>query len=322
MPGLEPFHPDFDQLFAFGIDPVGGDLPSDQPADWPAVAEIHGYNRRIRQLLDSGLEARDVPYQLLHVAIEHRLMHAETLAYMFHQLPLDKKIGAHQGPVANPRPRESGMVKIAAGAAMLGQSSAAGCFGWDNEFEAHSVEFPAFEIDRYKVTNGQYLEFLEENNAAHPVFWKRTGGGWYYRGMFEEIPLPLDWPVYVSHAEASAYARWAGKALPTEPQWQRAALGSEPGNVDFERWDPVPVTACTGLVGNGWEWTSTLFGPFPGFQPFPFYPGYSANFFDGAHYVMKGGSARTAACMLRPSFRNWFQPRYPFVYAGFRCVSR
>jgi formylglycine-generating enzyme required for sulfatase activity len=75
------------------------------------------------------------------------------------------------------------------------------------------------------------------------------------------------------------------------------------------------------MWGNGWEWTSTLFAPFPGFQPFPFYPGYSANFFDGQHYVMKGRSARTAACMLRPSFRNWFQPHYPYVYAGFRCVS-
>ena len=74
------------------------------------------------------------------------------------------------------------------------------------------------------------------------------------------------------------------------------------------------------LVGNGWEWTSTEFAPFPGFQPFEFYPGYSANFFDGQHYVMKGGSPRTAACMLRRSFRNWFQPHYQYVYAGFRCV--
>jgi formylglycine-generating enzyme required for sulfatase activity len=74
------------------------------------------------------------------------------------------------------------------------------------------------------------------------------------------------------------------------------------------------------LVGNGWEWTSSVFAPFPGFRPFSFYQGYSANFFDGQHYVMKGGSARTAACMLRRSFRNWFQPHYQYVYAGFRCV--
>ena len=166
--------------------------------------------------------------------------------------------------------------------------------------------------------------------------------------MFGEVPLPLDWPVYVSHAEAAAYARWTEKDLPTEAEWHRAALGttaeherpypwgSQPparafGNFDFHRWDPVSVTAhpagasafgVMDLVGNGWEWTSTIFSPFPGFEPFPFYPGYSANFFDGRHYVLKGGSARTAACMLRRSFRNWFQPHYPYVYAKFRCVVR
>ncbi len=75
------------------------------------------------------------------------------------------------------------------------------------------------------------------------------------------------------------------------------------------------------LLGNGWEWTSTVFQPFEGFEPFPFYQGYSANFFDGKHYVMKGGSPRTAACMLRRSFRNWFQSHYQYAYSGFRCVS-
>jgi formylglycine-generating enzyme required for sulfatase activity len=182
------------------------------------------------------------------------------------------------------------------------------------------------------VTNGDYLKFihaggyddpalkwLAEKGIQHPVFWKSET---VYRTMFEEIPMPLDWPVYVSHSEASAYARWAGKSLPTEAEWQRAAQTSKPGNTGFERWDPVPVTADASMVGNGWEWTSTLFKPFPGFQPFPFYPGYSANFFDDQHYVMKGGSARTASCLLRPSFRNWFQPHYQYVYSGFRCVTR
>ena len=165
--------------------------------------------------------------------------------------------------------------------------------------------------------------------------------------MFDEVPLPLEWPVYVSHAEATAYARWAGKRLPTEEQWRRAAYGTRTGtvrrypwgdrelnetlgNFDFHRWDPAPVNAypesandfgVEGLLGNGWEWTSTEFAPFPGFEPFPFYRGYSADFFDNKHFVMKGGSARTAACMLRPTFRNWFQAHYQYVYAGFRCVK-
>jgi formylglycine-generating enzyme required for sulfatase activity len=140
--------------------------------------------------------------------------------------------------------------------------------------------------------------------------------------------------VYVSHAEASAYARWAGKALPTEAQWQRAAAGAPfaaDGNFDFRRWEPSSVRAhpgnrsafgVQGQYGNGWEWTSTTFGPLPDFEPFPFYLGYSANFYDDKHFVLKGGSPRTAACMLRPSFRNWFQAHYQYVYAGFRCVER
>lgn len=101
------------------------------------------------------------------------------------------------------------------------------------------------------------------------------------------------------------------------------------GNFDFARWSPTPVNAfpesqsafgVDGMVGNGWEWTATEFSPFPGFEPFPFYRGYSADFFDGKHFVMKGGSARTAASMLRRSFRNWFQPHYQYIYTGFRCV--
>ena len=84
--------------------------------------------------------------------------------------------------------------------------------------------------------------------------------------------------------------------------------------------DNVSAFGVEGQFGNGWEWTSSLFDALPGFEPFPFYLGYSANFFDGKHYVLKGGSARTAQCMLRPTFRNWFQPHYQYVYAGFRCV--
>ncbi|CAG9250959.1 SUMF1/EgtB/PvdO family nonheme iron enzyme [Paraburkholderia unamae] len=351
-----------DQLFAFGIDPVDGGLPTDMPADWPALAEVHGYGREVRDHIDERLAALDLPPetpnhdtvgQLLNVAIEHRLMHVETLAYMLHQLPFAQK----RAPDA-PRLHadhlyavEPGMVPVPAGRTELGMTAERGVFGWDNEFGEQQVDVPAFEIDRYMVTNGAFLEFVEDggyrrrdlwNDAdwawkdstqvAHPVFWSRDAVGWRLRTMFDDIPLPLAWPVYVSHAEASAFARWRGAKLPSEAQWQRAAHGALPGptdNFDFRDWNPVAVDATPdsastwgveGLYGNGWEWTSTLFAPLPGFKAFPFYEGYSANFFDGQHYAMKGGSPRTAQCMLRPTFRNWFQPRYQYVYAGFRCV--
>ncbi|HMD50929.1 MAG TPA: SUMF1/EgtB/PvdO family nonheme iron enzyme, partial [Bryobacteraceae bacterium] len=182
---------------------------------------------------------------------------------------------------------------------------------------------------------------------APPHFWIEKQGQWFYKGMFAETPLPLSAPVYLTHQEAAAYLRWKGGTLPTEPQFHRAAYattraGERPypwgeaqpdasrGNFDFHHWDPSDVESTPAgdsdfgvsqLVGNGWEWTSTKFGPFPGFQEFPFYPGYSQNFFDEEHYVMKGGSPGTAACMLRRSFRNWFRPNYPYVYAGFRVVQ-
>jgi ergothioneine biosynthesis protein EgtB len=372
---LNSFQEEFDRLFAFGIDPVGGGLPSDQPSDWPSMPEVYRYNQRVRQTLDAALEKvsfSDPGLPLLrdgyalHVALEHRLMHAETFAYMLHQLPLESKLRQRQtAPPATP-PAAPEMTKIPAGVATLGKARSDGdTFGWDNEFETQEVAVPEFAIDVYNVTNRQFLEFMRAGGyedrrfwtdsdwewkpgrgIEHPLFWALRGDRWFYYAMFEEIPLPLDWPAYVSHAEASAYARWVGKELPTEAQFHRAAFGTangqerdypwgnqppQPrlGNFDFQRWDPVAVgsypsgTSAFGvadLVGNGWEWTSTVFAPLPGFQAFPFYPGYSADFFDGKHFVIKGGSARTAGRLLRRSFRNWFQPHYPYAFAKFRCA--
>ena len=361
--GAQTFDAGLDKLFAFGIDPVDGGLPSDQPSDWPALEQVRRYGARIRGELDAVLDR--VPEILLNTAIEHRLMHAETLAYMLHRLPMEKKIrqGQADAPDRNePRPESIG---IPEGSVTLGLPRESAEFGWDNEYEAHTVSVPAFAIDRYKVTNGQFLQFLRaggyqdrglwtdadwewrtKHDVSHPAFWKRSGELWCLRTMFDEIPLPLSWPVYVSQAEAAAYARWTGKRLPTEAEWQRAAYGSNSGRerafpwgdetpgpqhgyFDFERWDPAPVDAfprgrsasgLDGLLANGWEWTSSPFAPFEGFKAFPFYEGYSANFFDGKHFVMKGGSPRTDRSMLRRSFRNWFQPHYPYVYAGFRCA--
>lgn len=340
---IPSFHPTFDRLFAFGIDPEPGKLPSDQPSDWPSRSEVEDYNKRTRETIDRVLP--DVPSQIAQVAIEHRLMHAETFAYLMHNLPHAEKRGPNSREHAGESAGAIGqMIDVPAGRATLGRPRQR--FGWDNEFDEHAIEVPAFRIAKYKVTNGDYLKFVREGANA-PHFWLRSGGNWLYRGMFEAFPLPLDWPVYVTHDEAAAYAKWAARELPTEGQFHRAAYATPEGGereypwgdtlagvqapvFDFARWDPAPVTATpqtdsalgvAQLVGNGWEWTSTPFGPFPGFEPFPFYPGYSKDFFDGAHYVMKGASPRTAGRFLRRSFRNWFRPNYPYVYATFRLVE-
>ena len=140
-------------------------------------------------------------------------------------------------------------------------------------------------------------EWIESENVSHPFFWERDGDRWFWRGMFERVPLPETWPVYVTWAEANAFARWRGLRLPTEAEYQRAAFGTPDGR---ERsypwgetiagpvarqlrlpalgsgtgWQPIPRararSACTISIGNGWEWTSTTFGPFDGFEPIAF----------------------------------------------------
>ena len=371
---IEPFSESLDTLFAFGIDPVDGSLPDDRPSDWPQLDEIQRYVRNVRKETDRLLTEADFDAsanlnngKVVEVAVEHRLMHAETLTYMLHWLPADLKDSRaeHSAPRRAHRavPKE---VDIPGGAATLGLAPTGAAFGWDNEFNLTEIKVPAFAIDALNVTNGEFLEFVQsggysdrslwlevdwawraEGDITHPRFWGLRHGEWLLRTMFDHRPLPPNWPVYVSHAEASAYARWAGKTLPTEAQLHRAAYatpegperpfpwGNEPpdstrGNFNFQQWNPLPVGSCpegnsafgvSDLLGNGWEWTSTVFSPFEGFEPFAFYPGYSADFFDEQHFVVKGGSSHTSACMLRRSFRNWFQPHYPNIYAAFRCVQ-
>jgi ergothioneine biosynthesis protein EgtB len=374
-PGIDP---GFETLFERGIDPEDeSHVPGGSGNGWPERREIRSYadqaDRRIAQAITAGDIARaDNPVLsgglALFTVLEHEPMHQETLAYMWHRLPYERKIRPAAAPAPDPggAPPPRATVRVPAGRATLGAARGAILFGWDNEFPLRVEEVPAFEVDVHDVTNGDYLEFVEaggygredfwdeegwrwrvEQDVAFPAFWEKEGGRWLWRGMWERVPLPEAWPVYVSHAEASAYARWRGVRLPTEAEFQRAAYGTPDGrerrhpwgddapdatrgNFDFLRSDPAPVGSfprgasawgVQDLVGNGWEWTSTVFAGFPGFEPMPSYPVYSSDFFDGKHFVLKGASPVTAKELLRPTFRNWFRGNYPYVYATFRCVK-
>ena len=304
--------------------------------------------------------------EAIFTALEHEAMHQETLLYMWHRLPHAQKHAPREfGYERGGDPPARSAISIPAGVATLGAGRASIPFGWDNEFAEHRVDVGAFDIDVHNVTNAEFLEFVdaggyrtrelwteagwqwrEHEAVTHPAFWVREGGQWYWRAMFENLELPMAWPVYVSQEEAAAFARWRARRLPTEAEYHRAAFGTPDGqerefpwgdaapdvsrgNFDFASWDPVPVGArphgasawgVHNLVGNGWEWTSTVFGPFAGFEPMASYPEYSADFFDGQHYVIKGASPATARELVRRSFRNWFRPNYPYVYAKFRTA--
>lgn len=365
-------------LFARGIDPdsVDAAVPrSGAGTDWPSRREVLAFGRAADDL---QLEAfRHAPFvedrpamrraQAVFTALEHEAMHQETLLYMWHRLPQAvKEKPVDLAYVTGGAPPPAAVVTVPPGTATLGADPDRLPFGWDNEFGEQRVEVGGFDIDVYNVTNADWLAFIEaggyrtrelwsddgwawieSEQMQHPIFWLRRDDQWLWHGMFDDLPLPLAWPAYVSHVEASAYARWKGRRLPTEAEYHRAAYGTpggderqQPwgdaapsavrGNFDFSHWEPVPVGSYPSgvsawgvhdLVGNGWEWTSTVFGPLPGFEAMASYPEYSAEFFDGQHFVMKGASPATARELVRRSFRNWFRPTYPYVYATFRTVG-
>jgi len=332
-----------DRLFAFGIDPPPGELPADEPGDWPALEHVRAYVQSVRRRLDEVIDR--APETAVDIAVEHRLMHVETLTYLLHAMPYARRVVTPVRPRTSRPSPDRRRVEIPAGEATLGMVRGNG-FGWDNEFEAHTVSVQRFAVGRHKVTNAQYLEFVEDGGAP-PPFWTRGEHGWRWRGFDGEIPLPLDHPVYATWEHAAAYARWAGGMLPTEAQFHRYAFGAPEGgerrypwgdaaptrshgSFDLAARDTVSVHATRAgdsgfgvaqTVGNGWEWTRTPFAPFPGFTPLPGYPGYSAAFFDGQHYVLKGASCATERTLLRRSFRNWFRPHYRHAYTAFRVVE-
>jgi len=366
--GRARFRADFDRLFERGIDPPDtGDGPDDRLA-WPQVGEVRAYGERVRSELRPVLDDVRLRSTLL-MLLEHELMHHETLLYMLIRLPHSTKRAPRGLPPlvfdgAAPRQR----VRIPEGRVELGAERGSLPFGWDNEFPACVESVPAFTIDSTAVRNRDFLEFVTAGGYEQrklwseeawewklrrdhhvPSFWNATPDGWTCRTLFADVSLEqaLDWPVYTTWAEASAFALFLGRRLPTEAEFHRAAYTTPAGerrlhpwgdeepraedaNVGFRAWAPRPVggSPCGAsawgvldLVGNGWDWTSTPFAPFPGFEPMPTYRGYSADFFDGRHFVMLGGSFATDDALLRRSFRNWYQPLYPYVFAQFRCVS-
>lgn len=373
----------FDDLFCRGVDP---DVDTGEchwhpqvPDVWPSLSGALEYRDRVRDAVFESIDAL-IPSEsndpmvrrcrVFQLALEHEYMHQETLLYMLQQLPIKEK----KPPVLplrysfQPAPR-CHVIKIAPGKARLGADFDELDFGWDNEFGQTIVEVQGFSIDSLPVTNGQFFEFVEAGGykqerywrpedwrwrtlerKQHPSCWRQQDGQWIYRAMFDEFPLwkVASWPVYVSLAEARAYARWRGKRLPTEAEFQRATYygpdeseslfpwgntrpEKQHGNFDFAAWAPTPAGATPAgasrwgvfeLVGNGWELTDTPFAPLAGFTPYiGSYPDYSVDFFDGKHFVVKGASWATDAELIRPSFRNWYQAHYPYVFAKFRCVS-
>ena len=350
------FRPDFDVLFERVIDPVGVDAYTPR-AGWPDRTAVLDYRDRVRTRVSSALADPGFPQReslVVSMVVEHELMHHETLLYMLQELDHALKRRPADWP-ALPEPgdvRPARAIEVPQGEARLGAQRDSLPFGWDNEFPELRVDVPRFAVDERPVTNAEILDFVRDGGYADRRLWRPADWDWrtrrcivrphswrgedvaFVRSLLEDVPFDLaaQWPANVSWAEASAFARWRAARLPTEAEWHRAAEGTaacDRSNVHFRHGSPLPVGSSSAtasawgvleLAGNGWEWTGTPFAPFPGFEPLPRYRGYSADFFDGAHFVLLGGSWATDEALLRPSFRNWFQPHYPYVFSKFRCA--
>ncbi len=331
-------------------------------------AEAHRFAADVRRRSLDRLEQIDLGGERLledgfvyGMLIQHEHQHLETMLATLQLREAPYPLADEPAPAGRPaRPEE---VLVEGGAFVMGTDDEP--WAYDNERGAHEVELRPYWIDRVPVSNRAFTRFVDDGGyrrrelwheqgwafreaegIEHPQFWRREDDRWLRRRFGHWEPLPANEPVqHVCWYEADAYARWAGKRLPTEAEWERAAswdpadgkrrypwgdetAGPEHANLAARRFRPAPVGAypegaspcgAEQLIGDVWEWTSSDFTAYPGFEVFP-YPEYSEVFFGTEYKVLRGGSWATHPAAIRGTFRNWDFPDRRQIFAGFRCA--
>jgi iron(II)-dependent oxidoreductase len=287
LAGYPPVMPEYHRLFA------QDGLPKSQRVKLPEIATVLEYLEIVRSQVFEYLAIAPLEQQerLWKWLIQHECQHAETIAIV---------LALINGATPPETEQNRHMLLIPAGNFIQGSHEME---AQDNERPAHTVYLEDYWIDRHPVTYGEYRSFIESGGYQHPEYWTAEGWDWV---KSNKIVQPLysgkaDQPVCgVSWYEADAYARFVGKRLPSEAEWEKAA-------------------SYQNMLGEVWQWTSTWFSGYSNFEHYP-YPGYSQQYFDGKHRVLKGGSWATFPWAMRNSFRNWYYPQVREIFAGLRCV--
>jgi gamma-glutamyl hercynylcysteine S-oxide synthase len=306
--GRAPLHGELGQYYDAIENPrrERGELPILHDAELRAyMSEVRARTLEVLETVDIGPDAEDrllrdgFVYEML---IAHELQHQETMLQLLQMLDVPyRPAEADPDPYApDPVDADAGTVGVEAGTYEIG--APAGGFAYDNERPRHAVELPAFAIDRTPVTNAAYVAYIEETGAEPPMYWERDGDGWVRTAMGVRVPVDPARPVvHVSWHEADAFARHHGRRLPSEFEWEAARP-----HLDG--------------VGGAWEWTSSDFRAYPGFEAFP-YKEYSEVFFGDEYKVLRGASWATHPHVARPSFRNWDLPQRRQIFAGIRLAG-
>jgi 5-histidylcysteine sulfoxide synthase len=361
-------NPEYEILFEIGVDPEKPEELNQAIAHlkWPQVAEVWEYRQKAYEVISHFIQTTtidlpirpDHPLWALMMGLEHQRIHIETSSMLIRQLPISRVKRPENWEYApcNGYTPENEMVEVSGGVVKIGKAFDDHTYGWDIDYGDRTLEVAPFLASKYLITNAEFWYFvkdcgytnsdywdaeswnwLTENNIKHPKFWLPEHGNYKYRAMFDEIDLPLDWPVEVNHYEAMAYCRWRGEntRLMSESEYHLATYGNdliadaENYNLNFKFGSPTPVgmletaksdSGLYDLRGNVWEWLSDHLTPLTGYQPHYLYADNSAIFFDTKHYIMLGGCWITNGTEALKYYRNWFRPNF-YQHAGFRIVQ-
>jgi gamma-glutamyl hercynylcysteine S-oxide synthase len=298
----EPLHGDLGRFYDAIENPrkTRGELPILRDVELRSyMADVR---ERTLEVLDSVDISADAESPLLREGFIYEMLLAHEHQHNETMLQLLQMVDGYEPlrPVGT-APVESGSETVVIEGAVHTIGAPPAGFAYDNERPSHDVELAPFEIDRAPVTNAAYAAFIEATGAEPPLYWERDGSGWVSTAMGRRSPVvPAHPVVHIAWDQADGFARWAGKRLPTEFEWEAAH-----GELDS--------------LGQVWEWTSSDFRAYPGFEAFP-YREYSEVFFGGEHKVLRGSSWATHPRVARPSFRNWDLPQRRQIFSGLRCA--
>ncbi len=350
LKGYRPFHPDFGYLFNSYYEGVGARYPrSDRGLlSRPGVEEIGEYRAHVDEAMTAFLDSptSEATAALVELGIQHEQQHQELLLMdIKHVLSLNP-LGPAYDAVRMPAPTDAGAptwTEHPAGIYEIGHSGRGFCF--DNELPRHRTYLGAFAVADQVTTCGEWLAFIDDGGYQRPelwlsdgwaavqsegwecpLYWSRPEGDWHEFTLGGPTPVNPAQPVcHLSYYEADAFARWAGGRLPTEAEWELAAAGQEVQGqfLDQTKLHPAPVptpSARSAPFGNVWQWTSSAYSPYPGFEPAPGAVGEYNGKFMVNQYVLRGGSCVTPPDHIRASYRNFFPPSARWAFSGLRLA--